>query len=135
MLFVIEGRAKNRPVVEQYITNMMKHYRMHTRKRGKITVNFTTQMEGGFLGLCTGDRRDVHIDIQRKGQSFLNQMRTLSHEFIHAKQFLRGELDETGLFWKGKNCSTMKYGTEPYEVEAYEGEDALFMKCFPFELV
>jgi hypothetical protein len=134
MLFVIEGRVKNRPVIEQYITNIMKHYRMHTRKRGKIVINFTTQMGGNFLGTCTGDRRDVEINIQR-GQSFLNQMRTLSHEFIHAKQFLRGELDESGLVWKGENCSSMKYGTEPYEIEAFGGEDALFMKCFPFELI
>lgn len=134
MLFVIEGIVKNRTVVEKYITNLMKYYRMQTRKSGIITVKFTNQMGGNYLGTCLGDRHHVEILIYR-GQSFLNQMRTLAHEFIHAKQFLRGELSESGTVWKGKNCSHMKYGTEPYEVEAFEGEDKLFLKAFPFHLI
>jgi hypothetical protein len=134
MIYYIKGHVKNKAVVEQYVVNLIKHYRIHTRKSGSITIKFTKNLGGNYLGTCLGDRRDIEILIN-KNQSFLSQMRTLSHEFIHAKQFLRGELDPTGRVWKGKNCSHMKYGTEPYEVEAFEGEDALFMKTFPFDLI
>ena len=107
---------------------------MHTRKSGTITIKFTNNMGGNYLGLCLGDRRDSIISISKK-QSFLNQMRALAHEFIHTKQFLRGELSESGTVWKGIDCSGMKYGDEPYEKEAYGGEDDLFMKTFPFDML
>lgn len=137
MLFFIKGHTKNRSVVDQYIINLMKHYRMHTRKSGQITVRFTKDMGDGcdhYLASCIGDRRNAYILIN-KNQSFMSQMRALAHEMVHAKQFLRGELDESGTVWKGINCDGMKYGTEPYEVEAYGYEDDLFMATFPFDLI
>ncbi len=134
MIYYIKGHVKNKAVVDQYVVNLIKNYRMHTRKSGSITIKFTKNLGGNYLGTCLGDRRDIEILIN-KNQSFLSQMRTLSHEFIHAKQFLRGELDPTGRVWKGINCDHMKYGTEPYEVEAFECEDDLFMKTFPFDLI
>lgn len=134
MIYYIKGQVKNKAVVEEYIINLIKHYRMHTRKSGSITVKFSKNLGGNYLGTCLGDKRDVEILIS-KNQSFLSQMRTLSHEFIHAKQFLRGELDPSGRVWKGIDCDNMKYGTEPYEVEAFDGEDELFMKTFPFHRI
>jgi len=133
VLFTLKGNIKNKHIVDQFMINLMKHYRMHTRKSGIINVKFKTTLENDYMGLCTGDRRNVSIWISRD-QTFLNQMRTLAHEMVHAKQFLRGELHEDGHRWKGVDCSDLKYAEQPCEIEAWGTEDTLFMSCYPFEI-
>jgi hypothetical protein len=46
----------------------------------------------------------------------------LAHEFVHAKQFLDGRLQEEDgkQFWLGEDASQYPYDGQPWEVEAYE---------------
>ena len=137
MIYEFKGMYKNKPLVQQYTVNLIKSFKLHTRKTGHISIRFTNNMSQGcddHIGSCLGDRKYASILISRK-QSFLSQMRCLAHEMIHAKQFLRGELSPSGTVWKGTYTGDMKYGTEPFEIEAYDGEDALFMKTFPFDMM
>ena len=63
---------------------------------------------------------------------FHKLLRTVAHEMIHVKQYLRRELTckTKGLFWKGNavDWSTeLDYYNAPHEVEAYGREKALFL--------
>jgi hypothetical protein len=69
---------------------------------------------GDSLGLCEGDRKESLIDIAQK-QTFYEQMITLAHEMVHAKQFMKGEY--------------------PSEMEAKSLEYDLFGRCYPWERV
>ena len=56
---------------------------------------------------------------------------TLCHEFVHVKQFAKGELKD--LFkggykqmWKGKDYSNTPYSHQPWERQAYRMQDKLW---------
>ena len=55
-------------------------------------------------------------------------MQTLAHEMVHAKQFLRKELD--GNLWKKRNYDNVKYDDQPWEKEANRLEERLYKRCF-----
>ena len=68
--------------------------------------------------------------------NFHNVVETLCHEMVHVKQFLRKELNATGMLWKGQpNPNTGNPLEEPHEVEAYELEKVLYQKCVDLKLV
>ena len=84
-------------------------------------------MDDGAWGYCNGDTHDIDIDINRT-ISFEDQMQTLAHEMVHAKQFLRKELD--GNLWKKRNYDNVEYDDQPWEKEANRLEERLYKKCF-----
>ena len=113
MFLEITGEIQDRHLVEEYTMNIIKKFRLHRRKHGTITIRFRKRMPNGYgdlLGFCEGDRRDADIDIAQK-QTFYEQMLTLAHELVHAKQFMRGE--------------------SPSEMEAKTAEYDLFGRCYP----
>ena len=113
----ITGKVKDRHLVEEYAVNIIKKFRLDRRKHGVITVRFRKRMPNGYgdsLGACEGDRTDALIDIAQK-QTFYEQMLTLAHEMVHAKQFFRGEY--------------------PSEMEAKNREHELFGRCYPWYMV
>ena len=62
---------------------------------------------------------------------FHKLLRTVAHEMVHVKQYLRRELTykTKGMFWKGNLvdwCTELDYYNAPHEVEAYGKEKALF---------
>ena len=117
MMLEITGSVKDRNLVEEYAVNIIKRFRLDRRKHGTITIRFRKRMPNGYgdsLGACEGDRRDADIDIAQK-QSFYEQMLTLAHEMVHAKQFMRGEY--------------------PSEMEAKTAEYDLFGRCYPWKKV
>ena len=117
MLFEITGEVKNKKLVEQYTENVIKKLQLHRRKHGLITIKFRKRMPNGFAdstGICEGDRDEAIINIAKK-QTFYEQMLTLAHELVHAKQFMKGEY--------------------PSEREATKFEYELFGKCYPWDKV
>ena len=117
MLFEITGKVKNKKLVEEYVENIIKKFQLHRRKHGLITVRFRKRMPNGYrdsTGTCEGDRDGAVIDIAKK-QTFYEQMLTVAHELVHAKQFMRGEY--------------------PSEKEASTAEYDLFGRCYPWEKV
>ena len=117
MMFEITGRPRNKELVEIYAENLIRRLGLHRRKTGTIIINFRRQMPKGYgdsVGACEGDRKGADIDIAKK-QTFYEQMITLAHEMVHAKQFMRGEY--------------------PSEMEAKTREYDLFGRCYPWEMV
>ena len=116
MIYTIEGRYKNKAAVDQYVENLCKELKLF--KTLEIDIMFKTSLDGDCHGLCT-DGDEILIEISRtyegKPLTFFEQMCTLAHEMIHAKQFMRGEY--------------------PSEREAKTQEYNLFGKCFPWHMI
>ena len=75
----------------------------------------------------------IHVD---NVQSFLEQLRTLSHELVHVKQYATGELYDyqrgywSKVRWRNKvvNSDKLKYREHPWEIEAYKNQTPLLRK-------
>lgn len=57
-------------------------------------------------------------------------LRTLAHEMVHIKQYVKGETNDTLSKWKGVpiDPDTIDYYHHPWEMEAYSIETGLFTK-------
>jgi len=142
----LTGRCKNEKLVHWYICQLFKDLKINRLSSKFISVEFVTKLDDWNQGECHGDIDEVTILIARKSRNkkgvvrkltFLEQMICLTHEMVHAKQFLRGELgySKNGDFtWKNRKASGYKYKNQPWEKEAVRLEKVLFMKCFPFYL-
>ena len=128
------GQVPNEGIVHLYMTRLIKNLGMGRLRKPYIEIEFTTRMDA--LGYCQGDIESACIEISKqcpetgRNLTFLEMMRTLAHEMIHAKQFIRGQLvSDGGLSWKGDFSAS----NQPWEEEAYKFEDGLFVMSFPFE--
>ena len=130
----IEGRHKNKAVVEKYVDNLCRALKINRLQR-LLTIRFKGTLDGHAQGLCLGDHDYAEIEIGTKGQTFMRQMQALAHEMVHAKQFLRDELVSEGVWkWKGRKADNYEYQNQPWEKEAYKMERDLFLDFFPFDM-
>jgi len=134
------GRVKNREVTEYYIRLVLKELGLHKLRTRPITIGFRKNVEG-CLGLCSGDTTYANIDVathcpvEGRKLTYLEMMRTMTHELVHARQFLRGQLSAEGKWmWKGRNADGYEYENQPWEKEAYRLEEEIFSKRFPWHL-
>jgi len=134
-MYFIEGRPRHRAIVEEYVSNLMVSLNIHRFTSRAVNIEFLKTLDGDAQGLCNGDKQVALISIN-KSIPFLRQMQALAHEMVHAKQFLRGELNyiENQLSWQGKAAAKVAYMSQPWELEAYRLERDLFLDCFPFDL-
>jgi len=124
------------------------------RNNVSINVHLKHHEEGGEAMLSEdADRyrpRDfkINLDHHRMDKDDYNRtlgdtewghrvLRTLAHELVHVKQYIRGELTwrDAGLLWKGVNHNPknlLHYYDLPYEIEAHGREYGLL---FGFLLV
>ena len=116
MNLFIEGDIDKKDLIEIYVINVMKHLKIDRRKSVEVLIRFKKRMPKGCgecAGLCEGNEIEAIIDISKK-YTFYEQMITLAHELVHAKQFFKGEY--------------------PSETEAKTREYGIFGRCFPWEL-
>tara|TARA_B110000967_G_C18848087_1_gene543085 strand:+ start:178 stop:633 length:456 start_codon:yes stop_codon:yes gene_type:complete len=144
--YEVSGRCKNEKLVHWYVCMLFKELKIHRLSKTFISIEFVTSLDDYNQGECSGDKDEVVIYIARQSKNkkeglrkltFLEQMISLAHEMVHAKQFLRGELGYTksGEFtWKKRKAGGYKYKNQPWEKEAVKRESQLFVKCFPFKL-
>ena len=104
------GRIKNRPKIEQFIFDCFNHYFDGRLKRQiDVDIIFKPKLEEEASGWCTGDRNEILIEISNNEKDEKSLCRNIAHEIVHAKQFLRGEDNDT----------------ETMELEAIDGEKKL----------
>ena len=132
MYFILEGRVKNKEVVDIYIQNLLKYLKLDRRRSSELTIKFTTKLPAGVHGLASGGPRWGEIEIAKTSQGeklqFFEQMLSLAHEMIHIKQYMKGELSTKHIPEK------IPYKKQPWEIEAHKMEHELFAKCFPWYL-
>lgn len=56
----------------------------------------------------------------RQSDSEEEKLKTLAHEMVHVKQYIRGELNEEMSVWRGRkvNSDEIPYSEQPWEIEA-----------------
>jgi predicted metallopeptidase len=56
----------------------------------------------------------------RQTDSEEEKLKTLAHEMVHVRQYIRGELNEEMSVWRGKKVDSdeIPYAEQPWEIEA-----------------
>lgn len=135
-MYHIEGRYAKKEIVDLYVRMLTRALKINRFTAKVVLIQFKDVLDNQAQGLCVGDKTYAGIQIAKKGQTFLQQMQALAHEMVHAKQFLRGELNCEGAWkWKGRMADGYAYTNQPWEKEAYRLERELFLDCFPFHLL
>jgi len=124
---IIPSHIKQKSRILQYVYHLSKELKINKLRNREITIRFKNVMDDNAWGYCIGDLYDIEIQINRT-IAFEDQMQTLAHEMVHAKQFLRGELN--GNLWKKRNYDHIKYEDQPWEKEANKMEKKLYKRCF-----
>lgn len=77
-------------------------------------------------GSTSGDKDSILIELDTT-LGYKNQLLTLAHEVVHAKQIYFGELRLTGsgFYWLGKR-NRSQYDNQPWEAAAYQSAPILF---------
>ena len=94
---------------------------MGTRLAVNLEINITSKkIDGNTLGFCTYEDdnvkpRNFEIEISNKIKCVEELFKTVAHEMVHVKQFIRKQY--------------------PSEREAKKLEFELYAKCFPWNLV
>lgn len=140
--FKIQGRIKNKILVEQYIASILRELNIHRLRRPCIVIEFTSTLANHNLGSCVGDSDFAFVSVARFSENnpiaFSEQLQALAHELVHAKQYIRGELSyntEGDWRWKNRNAGGYRYHNQPWEREANRLEKILFSKCLPTGLL
>lgn len=129
------GQFKNKKLVEN-ISELLVENILPTNIRRPVNIdvwilNVLEEQAGGF---CWGDRDLIDIEIARtsEGIKFTREemLINLTHELIHAKQFISGELSPTTAKWKKADYTKTPYSKQPWEREAYYWEKRLYEKYF-----
>ena len=135
-IILIKDRIKNKAKVRTYVEDLCRELKINRMWSKVIFLRFHTSLKNEAQGLCWGDKREgyVEIDIARRSEGkdidYDTIMQTLAHEMVHAKQYLRGELNGWTNSWKGKKPRNYKYENAPWEREAYKLEEKLYKKCW-----
>lgn len=127
----ILGRVQHKERVQFMCVDILHRLMPRTTKDVEITVNFVKHCDNQAAGDCYGDEEEVVINIAKESNgytySFNEQMLTLCHELVHAKQFIKGELSGSGHVWKGVDMSLIRETKkQPWEQEAFDLETTLF---------
>lgn len=132
------GDIPHKRYVKRYVRDILHHFFRNRIKRTiPVRIRLYEYLDGD-QGLCLGTRNYIDIDLAKKIRGKKNRTRrpkldqileTLAHELIHAKQFLRGEINQRNLIWRGErgpyDCKRLAYRKTPWEREAYSQEKQL----------
>jgi|TARA_R110000822_G_scaffold48453_8_gene127626 hypothetical protein len=144
ILISTEGRWPKTEKVEKYAYNCLMHfYRKEPVRDIHMDLKLTSRLEGA-VGYCIGDKESVQIEVSRQ-KRFKNKetgevtwkkvtlsylMRTLAHEVVHAKQFLKNEMSDDGFWFKHKGVKKSyihePYHKQPWEHQAFMYEEFLY---------
>jgi hypothetical protein len=123
-----EGRVKNRKMYEDFACEVINELLPRAFKRDiDIVIGFTKKID--TLGYCQKiDEETIGILINTDQEPDAIAS-TIAHELVHAKQFIRGELNETMTRWARQEIPygprggcKIPYHQQPWEQEAFEKE-------------
>ncbi len=114
------------------------------RYRGIIHVKQSKTikpMDGWAVGYCTMDKVDSNQGklwwgvIELSNQHPKELVKTICHEMVHIKQYLKKELGMDGASWMGEDTTDVEYMDNPSEIEAYDLQEKLYARCVDLKVV
>ena len=131
----IHGQLKNRKFVENVSELLLENIIPNKLRRNvQVDVWIYNAVEEQAGGYCWGDKKNIDIEIARTSDGYRytreELLLNLTHELIHAKQFIAGELSPSNMKWKKADYSKVPYSHQPWEREAYRWEKRLYEKYF-----
>lgn len=132
----LNGRIKNKKRITKFVDDVFYHYFKNRMKRTVLVdIQFQTELEEGKIaGYCMGDKHEIQIDIARTENGVPYTTReiclNLAHELVHAKQFIRGEINPYNTEMRQQEFVFTCYMDKPYELEAYTMEEMLVEKYY-----
>ena len=130
----LHGQIKNKTMVRKISELLVENLCPKLRRIVQIDVNFVTACEDQVGGFCWGDKSSIQIEVARTSNghrySYEEMLINLTHELIHAKQFILGEIKPSLTTWKRRDYSKTPYSQQPWEREAYYWEERLYQKYF-----
>ena len=128
----ITGRLAKKKQIELFVYNVMQYLIPRLKRQVGIDITIVSKCDGNNSALCWGDKDGVEIEIARQSFDYKftldEMMLNLSHELVHAKQFIKGDLHPNLNRWKRIDFSNVPYSRTPWEKEAYLLEDKLVNK-------
>ena len=122
-LNITGGRKKQRQVVEDAVKWSIKKLNLHRIRT--LELNFSLRKLKTLYGQLEqlDDKRREFSVVLDKNMNTENIIRTVIHEMIHVKQYIRKEMDseviDQRMRWKSKTYpSDIKYDDMPWEKEA-----------------
>lgn len=123
-----QGRIKNRKRYEEFAEDVVNELLPRPFKR-EINIHFWFTKNVGAMGYCQmEDKDEILITIDNTYDPEL-VVGTIAHELVHAKQYIRGELNAEMTRWMKQEIPygprgglKIKYKDQPWEMEAFEKE-------------
>lgn len=122
-LNIIGGRKKQRQVVEDVVKWSIKKLNLHRIRTLNLTFSIKTLKSlYGQLQQLDDKRREFSVVLD-KNVDTEDLIRTVIHEMVHIKQYIRKEMDSeivgSRMRWKSKTYPyDIKYDDMPWEKEA-----------------
>jgi len=122
-----------REVVQFYHEKELSRY---TAIQLEIKLSKGLVEEYGMYGCCCPETtyrpREFEIEVE-KTLSYEELIKTMLHELIHVKQYVKGELVEEragsacgATTWKKKDHTKTPYSKQPWERQAFKNEEKLY---------
>ena len=126
------GRVKNRRRYEEFACNVVNDLLPRAFKRDIDIVIHFTKKDIGAMGWCHRLDDDIISIIVNTVSDPKELASTVAHELVHAKQYIRGELNDSMTRWKKKKIPygprggcKIPYARQPWEREAFCKEKIL----------
>lgn len=126
-----QGRVKQKAKLEEFACDVINELLPREFKREiDIHVRFTKNLDA--QGYCHVEDTDTICIEVHNGYDVKTIASTLAHELVHAKQYIRGELNATMTKWLKQEIPhgprggiKIAYRQQPWEIEAFQKEEEL----------
>jgi|APSaa5957512535_1039671.scaffolds.fasta_scaffold99375_3 hypothetical protein len=126
----IKGQIAEKKRIIEYCENALAYFLTDLSKQIEVNLTISKELDSQAFGYCSGDDSSVDIELAKVSDGFKlsidDMMLNLAHELIHAKQFIKGELNPNLNIWRHADYSNVPYSIRPWEKQAYMFEDIIY---------
>lgn len=138
MEYIVAGGNKHQRSIVESVTEFItsKYFAKFRSIFVEFNIDRRLAEDHGVDGVCYANSsyrpRVFDIDLNGKMDDE-NLIKTVIHELIHVKQYVKGELVDRGrgkykTLWNGKDHTKTSYSRQPWEREAYRLQESLYIE-------
>lgn len=130
------GKIRQKDKLEDFACDVINHYfENEPNREWNVFIKFVRKLDA--LGYCEKSGNDIMIEILNV-KDIKEVASTLAHELVHAKQYIKRQLDEDMSVWCKQEIPygprggcKIPYRQQPWEREAFD--DEAFLTDFYWE--